>query len=109
MARFTTDRLALLAVMMATFVLVAIAPACAMPECMGVDQGMGMAMDMDCAPYMMVDDSPDGVVYADVPAPVAVVTLAPAPLPIVELPVVLALPESGPSPPLPPLGVRLSV
>ncbi|GEM_PF-5978019 len=107
MARFTTDILAKLAIVMAFFVVVAIAPSCAMPECLGLVTDM----DMECADYMMVEDSPDGVVSADAPTPVvvAVAALASPEPPVVEQPIVTELVDTGPSPPLSPLGERLSV
>ncbi len=105
MARFTTDRLAMFAVATAAFVLMAVAPACAMPECLGIST----AMDMECDPYMTADDAPEGVTSASSSAPIILISsVSVEPVPEVAL-IDRVTPLSMHAPPLTPLGERLTV
>lgn len=87
--------------------LLALAPACTMPGC-GPLMGLAGMMHHGCQDYMMVDDTPDGLVAPQAPA-VAVVAVAALPVevstptlgdPLIEMPL---------SPEFDPLGVRIRI
>lgn len=95
--------------------LVVLAPACTMPGCgafvglaVMAEEGCTECAENGCEDYMMVDDTPDGVVAVSSPV-IAVITLPEAPAPAdtcVPMPVLV---ESPVTPEYDPLGVRIRI